>query len=76
MKDAFDAKDGKTVEQFAHKLKGGSMNIGATKLSRLFERVEETARKDVGEISPSLLAKIDREFDVTTSCLRAYAASS
>jgi signal transduction histidine kinase/CheY-like chemotaxis protein len=75
LKEALGAKDAKTIEQFAHKLKGGSLNLGAKKLSQLFESVEALARKNVATVPDSLIADIDREFDGTIKYLRDYVAS-
>ncbi len=71
---AHAAKDGSAIEQLAHKLKGGSLNLGAKKLGSLFESIEKLARKDSSAISDSLIADISREFDRTADLLRRYVA--
>jgi signal transduction histidine kinase/CheY-like chemotaxis protein len=75
LKNAFRAKEKKEIEQYAHKLKGGSMNLGAGKLSHLFENVEEFARNNVTAIPEMLIAEIDQEFDRTIAVLRSYVAA-
>ena len=75
MKDAVASNDAKVIEHLAHKLKGGTMNLGARKLSGLFERVEELARKNVSEVSASLVAEVEQEFERTLKSLRDYAAT-
>jgi signal transduction histidine kinase/DNA-binding response OmpR family regulator len=72
LKDAYSAKDRTAIEQLAHKLKGGSLNLGAKKLGSLFESLETQARKDPAAISVSLVAEISREFDRTADLLRRY----
>jgi CheY-like chemotaxis protein len=75
LKEALGAKDAKTIEQFAHKLKGGSLNLGAKKLSQLFESMEALARNNVAIVPDSLIADIDRELDGTIKYLRDYVAA-
>jgi signal transduction histidine kinase/DNA-binding response OmpR family regulator len=75
LKNAFRTKEKKEIEQYAHKLKGGSMNLGAGKLSHLFENVEEFARNNVTAIPETLIAEIDQEFDRTITVLRSYVAA-
>jgi signal transduction histidine kinase/CheY-like chemotaxis protein len=75
LKNALRAKDADSIEQFAHKLKGGSLNLGAKKLSRLFENVETLARKNVTAVPDSLIAEMEHEFDRTIKYLRDYVAT-
>ena len=72
LKDAFRAKSGTTVEQLAHKLKGGSLNLGARKLAKLFERMEDLARKDLNAVTQASISAIDQEFEKTMKDLRTY----
>ncbi len=75
MKEAIRAEEEKRIEQYAHKLKGGSLNLGAGELSRLFEKVEVSARGKGTAISDSLISKIDKEFEKIISSLRRYVAA-
>ena len=75
LKDARRAKNRELLEQTAHKLKGSCLNLGAVRLSRHFERVEERSRKGIGSVSDSEIADIDGEFDRTLTLLRAHAAA-
>jgi signal transduction histidine kinase/DNA-binding response OmpR family regulator len=76
MKKAIATSDAKALEQFAHKLKGGSINLGAKRLSNLFEQLEHLARKNEAAISASLVAEIDQEFERTIKYLRDYTATT
>jgi signal transduction histidine kinase/CheY-like chemotaxis protein/HPt (histidine-containing phosphotransfer) domain-containing protein len=75
MKDAISTSDAKAIEQFAHKLKGGSINLGAKRLSGLFENVEQLARKNEAERVGSFIAEIKEEFGRTVNFLRDYSAA-
>jgi signal transduction histidine kinase/CheY-like chemotaxis protein/HPt (histidine-containing phosphotransfer) domain-containing protein len=75
MKDAIRAADAKSIEQFAHKLKGGSINLGAKRLAGLFENVERLARTNATDMSGSIIAEIDLEFNQTINYLREYSAT-
>ena len=62
LKDAVQSSDGKSAEQHAHKLKGGSLNLGAKDLSVLFGKLEELARNGRIASTNELIKEIDREF--------------
>jgi HPt (histidine-containing phosphotransfer) domain-containing protein len=59
---AIQSRDKKATEVHAHKLKGGSANMGATVLAHLFEEVENAARKADMSSAGELMKNIDSEF--------------
>jgi len=75
LKDALQSGDSKSAEQIAHKLKGGSINLGIQKLHGLFENIERLARENTSPISQSLIAEVDNEFARSVRFLRDYMAA-
>jgi signal transduction histidine kinase/DNA-binding response OmpR family regulator len=72
LKVAVETGDAKLVEQTAHKLKGASANLGANKLSRLFERLERMGREGAVSASGSLFSEIDSELLSLVGVLKTY----
>jgi two-component system, sensor histidine kinase and response regulator len=67
------AEDAELTERYAHKLRGGALNLGANKLAAVAERLEEKGRgRDLAN-SGALLGMIRDEFAELRSFLVQYA---
>ena len=61
--------DANEIRQVAHRLKGSSANIGASKMAALYQELElnDQTNGDTG----ALLARLDQEFDLVRAALKA-----
>ena len=66
---ALQGNDCAAVHMTAHSLKSSSANMGATKLSDLFRRLEAAAKEAKLDTGDTLFAEIRREFEIVSSAL-------
>jgi HPt (histidine-containing phosphotransfer) domain-containing protein len=69
LRAAVSNKDGDEIRRVAHLLKGSSGNIGAGRMAKLFEELEEQ-RDSNTEDTPNLLARIEIEFELVREVLQ------
>jgi HPt (histidine-containing phosphotransfer) domain-containing protein len=62
LNEALRSGDKKAAGAHAHKLKGGSLNMGAHKLASLLEQLEDTVRDAQASSIDALMRDIDFEF--------------
>jgi HPt (histidine-containing phosphotransfer) domain-containing protein len=65
LKKAIEADDAPEVERTAHKLKGSSANLGATRITKLCEELENAGGSDDLSRAPELLEQLESEFERT-----------
>lgn len=69
LQQAYDEKNYAALNHIAHSFKGASGNISALPLADLCFKIEETARKEILDDIPSLIASIDSEYQNVRSIL-------
>ena len=65
IREATERGDAPTVERAAHTLKGSSGNLGATKMSETARLLEEAARAGDLSAAPTLLDRLEADFEET-----------
>lgn len=68
LRAAVSNKDWDEIRRVAHLLKGSSGNIGAGRMAKLYEELEEQRHFDT-EDTPNLLARIEIEFELVREAL-------
>ena len=73
---AYQQKDNRGIERWAHKLKGQSRNLGARRLSEVCAVIESTAVKSPQDVSELLVQSASIEFEGAMQELRVYLRSA
>ena len=66
---AIAARSAKSVEQIAHRLRGGALEMGALRMAPLCAEIEQAARAGLLENAAAQAARLSREFEVTRIAL-------
>jgi HPt (histidine-containing phosphotransfer) domain-containing protein len=66
---AIAARSAKSVEQIAHRLRGGALEMGALRMAPLCAEIEQAARAGMLEQAAAQAARLKREFETTRMAL-------
>jgi len=66
---AIAARSAKSVEQIAHRLRGGALEMGALRMAPLCAEIEQAARAGMLEQAAAQAARLNREFETTRMAL-------
>jgi HPt (histidine-containing phosphotransfer) domain-containing protein len=66
---AIAARSAKSVEQIAHRLRGGALEMGALRMAPLCAEIEQAARAGMLEQAAAQAARLNCEFETTRLAL-------
>jgi HPt (histidine-containing phosphotransfer) domain-containing protein len=66
---ALAGRNAKSVEQIAHRLRGGALEMGALRMAPLCAAIEQAARAGLIDEAASQAVRLDREFETTRTAL-------
>ena len=75
LEEAIGAGDTEQRTREAHAMKGAGVNIGATRMGRLADEIEQMGTENGAEAATALCAALKEEFEEVKRFLRGYLAS-
>jgi HPt (histidine-containing phosphotransfer) domain-containing protein len=66
---AIAARSAKSVEQIAHRLRGGALEMGALRMAPLCAEIEHAARAGLLDDAAAQAGRLNREFETTRMAL-------